>query len=261
MTTWKRILYLIFLIHCSLQANSQVNLNSIALNSALKVRNVQEFIDRFNFDSLGLKSLREYILARDSNIWLKINREVVISSIIEDNSGIDSCLKEDFIQQVTYAVNPGYLDYYSTNWHVIADGRFTSGDKKIYIKLFFRNEVYENRASKWVIYDIVTDRYSEKYGGDSTFFLDPMSYAIGFSNLNKILDNSSSVLNILPKDYNLRKLDMFYFDVTHKYISFKSLGKIKYYFDQIPGWRFVVEYVESKQNYSGWKITELIRSE
>ncbi len=230
-------------------------------NSAIKVRNVQEFIDRFNYDSLGLKSLRDYIMTHDSTMWNRLDRKTVIRTMVDPQAQIDTCLLEDFFREVINETNPKHLDYYQPNWYAIANGHFLVGDKKTLIKLYLKNEVYPGRASKWVVFNIESDRYTYKQTGDSSFFLDPMSYAIDFVNIDRIFESKNALKNMMPKDFQESPLNAFYFDIQKQNIKFKNLGKIKYFFDQIKGWSFAVEYINKPELYSGWLITELKKAE
>ena len=89
--------------------------------------------------------------------------------------------------------------------------------------------------------------------------MSPASHGTGFIALYNIFKDGKNVRNYITRDFKIDSFTYFVILMNQNKIKIKEVTNAKYHFIQIPGWGFVIEYLNRKDLNSGWLITELFR--
>lgn len=221
-----------------------------------EVVHIEEFMERFNFDSDT--KLLGYL--RAENPEMDIDRKYILSKLIKlkQNDG-NSFLVEEFINFVADSVNPQYLSYYDCDWYAELNCTFQSGSGQIPVTLWLTTEIRADSASKWVIRNIKSKELAGNCAVNPGQILGPVSHNVDFAGLHNCLSDSENLMNYFSGDFCPEPLTYFFTLLQLKSIRLDRIDSIQFHFLQIPKWVFRVEYINVKDLQSGWLITELNR--
>lgn len=247
---------LIFFLFGTLISKAQSNVVQQDVNFAFQVKQVDEFFDRFNLDTLKHNFLEDFLKANGFANRDTFDRAYFIKTLFNVTDSLNSRLANEFINEVTNAEKPIYIDFYDDNWYALLECEFQFASKPVKINLVLKNQVKENRTSKWIIQSVTSPIFKQKPALDSTKIMAPMSHAVDFMNLEKSLSDKKNLENYFKKDFDADELSEFYFLINNGLLSFKRMISIKYYFLQIPNWQLEVNYFTKVGINSGWLISQ-----
>lgn len=231
--------------------------NDLDLEFAFKVKQIDEFIERFNFGTTRQNILKMYL---DKNIHHNkdtFKRVFFIKTLFNQEDNLDVSLAKEFISFVDSLAHPTYLNFYDNDWYVLLSCDFFYKDKTKKVELILRNQVKKEKISKWVIFSIKSDLFNRPLAIDSTKILTPMSHAVDFMSLGKAFEDKKNSANYYRNDFKPDALSEFSYLIQENLLIFKKINSIDYYFLQIPNWFFRVEYFNRQTNNSGWLISQL----
>ena len=221
-----------------------------------EVGQIEEFIERFNFD--GKTKLLNYLNINEPD--LEINRIDLLYSLFDSyGPAFDKPLARAFINYVNDSVNPKYLCFYDNDWYAEVSCIFEMNGHTGTGQLILKNQFKADSSSKWVISGVSSEMLKFPDSKDSTVILSPVSHGTDFIALYNILQDGENIKNYIAKDFTLDTLTYFVSLANNNKIRLKQIYKVKYHFMQIPEWIFTVDYFNRKDLNSGWLISGLER--
>jgi hypothetical protein len=262
-------LFLFILFNCILAHNAKgqvIESNSNReRNFVFEVKQIDEFIERFNNDNDGF--LVNYIKRNYDDI--KIDRKALIANLF--NRKVSIWKKNDldeFSGFVTNEAKPLYLDFDADNWYAEALSRFLYNGKVIDVVIILRIKKEQNGGTKWMIvcaYSkmIACTKRPANYRIRNNYskFLSSMSHATNFISLSSALSDMSNIHDYLDDNF-LRSPSSqgFLTALLSKKLRFQYVRKIKYHFLQVDNWIFTVERFQRESVNSGWLISNLYKA-
>ncbi len=226
-----------------------------------ETKQVNQFIRRFNAEenNQGVK-----LSSQDAQYHSNTLRHQYIPMLFDQqNTEISELLKRAFVNDVTLADAPKYLDFHGGDWFGEATVRFKRGNKTVYITLLMKL-VDENLGSKWVIDDVRYNPYEGLYASDeksASRFLHPLSHELDFMNLDKVFRDKQHTGDYFKKDFQACKLSMFLYELLNGSLEFEYVTDVKFHFFQLEGWYFEISELNRTGLNRGWLITNLIKLE
>lgn len=215
---------------------------------------LDEFIDRFNFDNNT--KLLKYLAVNYPD--MSIDRKGFLVTLF-DNFDIDyqQSLIKSFINFVCDSANPQYLNYYNNSWYAEVSCILEFNQVVDTGQIILKNQFYSDSSSKWVISGINSAILEFPKSKDSLKIMTPVSHGTDFLALNDVFKDGANVQNYIEDDYPIDELTYFITLLYYHKIKLKQILKVKYHFMQIPGWTFTIDYFNRKELNSGWLISEL----
>jgi hypothetical protein len=226
-----------------------------------ETKQVSQFIRRFNGEEDIRGKRLHYLDSAYRNVALR--RKFITALFDSANVSIAPSLKRAFINDVTNAENPKFLDFHGEDWFGEAYVKFARGNSETFITLFMQL-VKENLGSKWVIADIYYPPYEDLYERDeesSSRFLHPMSHELDFMNLDKVFKSGIHTGDYFYQGYDIDKLSIFLYELHQEKLKFKYVSGLKFHFFQIDGWYFEISEFNRPGMNRGWLISNLIKLE
>lgn len=238
---------------------------------AWEVKQVDEFIERFNNDEFTL--IREYL--KKQKPATPITRERLLKSLF-DAKGSNWNYNEitAFIKQVNSPDRPQYLCLDSGNWYAKVQCQVLDRGKPGQAVLTLRVVTLPNGSSKWVITDAdlgdagaarpTADPARPRVHGpvppEPQVSLNPMSHAIDFMNIDLVTKNPANIENFVSSaSYRSRNLNLFIDRCLHNHLKIVRATSISYTFLQIKGWLLEVRQFNRPSLNSGWLISKLVK--
>ena len=257
------ILVLTFLMFSS-EAFSQNSLGSLSDDESslyAQTKQVNQFFRRFNNeeDRYGVRYYPGDAQYRDNAF-----RGTYLNMIFDQSSiFIDPEIKTEFIEDVTDASSPVFLEFHGGMWFAELAAIFSYKDNNENMLMFFQLEK-ENLGSKWVMTNIYYNRFLRLFnkGEQSEIansFLHPMSHELDFMNLNKAFRDKDYVEYYASQHYRPDYLSMLFYEVKSGNMAFVNSGQVKFHFFQVPGWYFELSFFNRPGNNSGWLISKLFK--
>jgi len=217
---------------------------------------LDEFIDRFNFDNDT--KLLKYLAINYPNI--AIERKGFLITLF-DNFDIDyqEAMIKTFIEFVCDSANPQYLNFYNNSWYAEVSCLIEFNQRIDTGKIILKNQSNDDSSSKWVITGINSVILEIPKSKDSTKILTPVSHGTGFIALNDVFKDGVNSRNYIAEDFTIDQLTYFMTLMYYHKIKLKQINKVRYHFLQIPEWAFTIDYYNRKELNSGWLISELSR--
>lgn len=244
-------------------------------NFEWQVKQIDEFIDRFN--NADYTPIRQFLkeqydietidrlklLKTLFNLEKAWNREQVVQFLLDvSRSGNSRSGK-------TSSKEPPYLDFYDQNWYAALEcqGLYRGKPQNFTLILSIQaNE--ETGASKWVINSISADFLPDKDTADLAFTLNgkslgshtlnPASFGTDFMALVEALADTANYKNYISHEKANHTLLTFFDLLYQQQLVFQQVNHITYHFLQVPGWVFQVENFPRQTNNSGWLINQLL---
>ncbi|MCB2219777.1 MAG: hypothetical protein KQI35_05215 [Bacteroidetes bacterium] len=226
-----------------------------------QTKQVNQFFRRFNNeeDKFGNRYYPGDSLYRD-NAFRKVYLEMLFD---KESPFIQKGLKEEFINEVTSADNPVFLDFHGNNWFAELPTSFKYYKKKENLLLFMQLE-QENLGYKWVITNVYFDKFLKQFNkGDKEViagtFLHPMSHELDFMNIYKVFRDPKYIEYYASKTFKPDYRTLLFYEVKMGNMEYVSVGPLKFHFFQVDGWYFEVTFFNRPGNNSGWLISKLYR--
>jgi len=232
-----------------------------------EVKQVDEFIDRFNNDSTQLQDL----LAKLN--MPKLSRANMIKGLFNYSKpgGWNTNDIAAFVKQVDNKEAPIFLNFLDDKWfaNVTCSVLWEGKPKVITLKLKVQKD--GNSSLKWVIFDIDADFLSVSTTKipqpniptpvSADAYLNPISHNLNFFSIDMVTSDTKNIANYLASTLYYSNNFIIFINqcLTHK-VKIQSVRKVTYNFQQIKGWDFQLEqFIRPSDNNSGWLINKLTR--
>lgn len=178
------------------------------------------------------------------------------------NPSLNKDLKDVFINQVTNAKAPIYLDFHNKDWFAEVNCTFLYKGQKANLIIFLRIEK-QDQGYKWVFSNVYFNKYEKwfQHVGDTSnnkLILHPMSHELDFMNINKVFRDEENLDYYLERNYQPDFMSIFVEDVKNGNLKFDAVNNVKFHFFQVKGWYFELSYFNRNENNSGWLISNLL---
>ncbi|WP_201986874.1 hypothetical protein [Hymenobacter rubidus] len=268
-----KVLILAALLIFSKSCFAQSNGKEYEVNFAWEVKQLDEFIERFNNDKSSF--INKYVKNHESTDPLTRNR--IIKSLF-DAKGQSWNYQQinEFLKEVDNAEHPQYLDFNGDKWFARATCDILYHGKPSTATIILMIDNLSDGSSKWIIADIRfsnqvrTSIASESSAGlvecpipaDSTSSLSPMSHAIGFMNIDLATKNPKNIRNFVigsKSTERSKNLNLFIDACLKNNLKILQVHDVTYSFLQITGWRIEIKQFTRQSMNSGWLITKLVK--
>ncbi len=234
-------------------------------NFAFEVKQIDEFIERFNGDKNTL--LRQYL--RQHYPEIKVNRASMVHSLFNRKQSWKNKPLNAFLDAISNSRDTLLLDFYHSQWYAEAFAEFRHNGKLISVKLILRIQADETKAAKWMIMGAVAPALETSPAippnpgpARGRRFINPMSHSTNFIALSKVFRDKKNISDFLDSSFLKSPLSAsflhFYLNNDPQYLYVR---KIRYHFLQTDGWVFTVDRYLRPGINSGWLISDLIRAD
>jgi hypothetical protein len=238
--------------------------NSNERNFLVRVKQFNEFIDRFNFKTNFSGN------PVDSVFKSKITRDKMIHSLFDlKDPRIDSSDKNwskaytdektEFINEV---IHKNLLIFkYSNKIIAEAKSRIMYKGTPARVSVLLCQEIIGKGMVKWVIVGVKGDLFSS-FRPDTSYvrFIPPSSNETDFINLKRALEDVNHLPDYSSSDYNPDYLAVFYYMLNSGLVRFDYVEEVIYHILEIPGWCIKVKEFNRNEMNSGWLITDVARN-
>ncbi len=245
---------------CSAQTLNNMGLSHETPNEYyLQVKQFNEFIDRFNYQSDWKGNLIDSSFAKNYprqtylNYLINLNDERLTIAI--DSNYINRC--NNFIAEVTNTKTAQYISLFSGQVIAKALVNINYLGKNKNIDIYFAPEVLNDRSAKWVIHKVETPIFNSFTDSLKRNFIAPNSHETNFINLKR-LEQLSNPLYFLPTQQATDNTLLFITEVSAGRLTIKNIPKITYEIS-FPNWVITVEEFIRSDNNSGWLISNISR--
>ncbi|MGB3848752.1 MAG: hypothetical protein WA958_02195 [Tunicatimonas sp.] len=224
-------------------------------NFAFKVKQIDEFMDRFN--AVADTPIQQYV--REQYAIDSLSRASLVLSLFnqEDTSWNEPQVRE-FVADV--AQSTARLNFYDRGWYAELDctGRYRGQEEQFTLVLSLE-VLRPGQGSKWVIEGVSADFLRLGYSKDRRRALNPGSYGTDFMGLVDALRDTANVRNYLSTRAQPSQLLLFFNELCEGQLVFKRVRAITYHFLQIDNWIFKVRDFKRDLANSGWLISDLMK--
>ncbi len=222
-------------------------------------KQVNQFFRRFNGeeDEKGNRYTSQDKAYRSA----KLRKKYFSVLFDENNKGINTSLKTEFVNQVVERDVPSFLNFHGPQWFSEVSAVFTANGKEQPITLFMELEK-DHLGYKWVIRKVHAEMYLPYFDRDTTKvgrFLHPLSHELDFMNLHKAFNKSDSISQYTVKRFIPDHLSVFLYEFKKGILKFKSVREVKFHFFQVDGWYFELADFNRPGYNTGWLISNLVK--
>ena len=230
-------------------------------NFVFKVKQIDEFIDRFN--NARATPIRRYV--RENYAVDSLDHTMLLVSLFnqEDTTWNEEEVRA-FVEDVTRedsASRPSTkVDFYDGGWYAELEctGQY-QGKEETFTLVLSPEVLPRGRGAKWVINGVSADFLGLNYNTDRRQTLNPASHDTDFMTLITALQDTANFRNYLSAYARPSQLLLFFNELGEGHLVFKRVNEITYHFMQIDNWIFTVRDFNRDTSNSGWLISELIR--
>jgi hypothetical protein len=269
---FKYFTLLLLIFKCSLLF-SQINTDEKEITFACRVKQIEEFIERFNDDDETL--IKQYNIQH--KLWPDLTREMLLKSLFDaGDKHWDINKVNSFIAEVNDENKPIYIDFFDNDWSAKLECLVIWKKKPERVVLTMKIQKFADGASKWVIGDVDAPFLKGQKAVDSatncplidipparnsTTSLHPASHGVGFMNIDQVSEDKLNIENyfVTPSGPRYDDLLVFANEILRGRLSIRSVTSLKYCFFQVKGWQFEVSEFNRLSRNSGWLISKLIR--
>jgi hypothetical protein len=263
----------LFLIFCLFITFQQTFAQLLDNNFLLQVKQIDEFIDRFNNSKQAFNSyaaLSKTNKVQTENLYKMlygsegIDRISMILSLFNyesvDHIGREKVKK--FVMAVTDSTKAKTLNFYDLGWYASVTTDVLYKGRKYQAELILKNEYPENtrEVSYWAIIACKADFLRIQNGPGKRQGINAGAHGVNFIPLVSAFEDSQQIASITSKDFKFDDLTAFLYASKQGEIVVKNVNTIKYHFTQIDGWIFTVDYFGRNTTNSGWLISDLIEA-
>jgi len=249
-------LLLALALSLSFKASGQGLINDSTFLKAkfnLQVKQLGQFIDRFNFDEI-VKPSNGSQPSRFMNIISLINRF--------DTALTNSPTTMEFVEFCSTDANAVKLKFENPNWYASLDCDFVYKAKEVKGNLILRPEKSEKGGYKWVIAGVnLSILNNDEKDKKVQHFINPMNHEIGFSEITKALIEGRNLEVYSSKEYAYDELSVFFTYLNNKDLVLKQIGDIQFQFYQVLGWFFTVNNFNRSDFNSGWLMSRISKAD
>lgn len=226
-----------------------------------ETKQVNQFFRRFNGeeDTDGNRYYKGDQHYRDT----QLRRKYLEMLFDNQNKGVSSSLKNEFIQQVTSKSKPTFLDFHGGEWFAEVSATFTYKGKEEKAVLFLKLQE-EKVGSKWILTKAYFEPFARLFQSDTTSkgnFLHPLSHELDFMNLRKVFqENKENIDLYTARGYQPDYLSVFLYEIKNSNLRFKTISNVKFHFFQVDGWYFQLSRFNRPGYNRGWLISDLTKA-
>jgi hypothetical protein len=262
----KKIIFIlsIFSMQIVSAQTDPINLSKEDLNHLYSVKTIQDFIYRFNDDSMS--SLRQGLVSLHAEG--NLNRKTSLQNCFNMDKNISKdSIGLAFTKYVLAKENNCYLNFADSNWYCKAKCVFTYNNTDIEIPLILTVKDFGERGQKWLIAGIDDNRVFNKAAGDTIIksqklvkkSITATNYVTNFNELHKILTTSLNEKSCFEASLlETEKAKKFINMIKSNELSFSGAYDLYYYFLQIPNYIVEVKDFNRNTNNSGLLINKVI---
>lgn len=250
-------------------SKGQGSLSSSLLDSPelqMRVKNIDDFINRFNFSRDEKGNLIQY----DSSMRLKRERALLwlcseplvkrwyvadSASELKPRPGTSNLLA-GFVKTAALDSLPRFLSY-TQEWSAEATCSATYNGKPATLQLWMSMTTDTVRQGlQWVIDSVAAPFLS--LPAHQTTRLNPVSHNLNFMELGKTCEvNPAAFPSFASADFRYDSRAVLFWLITHRMLKIEFVTHLKFHFRQIPGYHFTVENETAQGAHGGWLITDL----
>lgn len=225
----------------------------------LEVKQVDEFIERFNYDhsTLVIRYLHERFPGQSLS-----RKELVLSLFNYGYAHWDTVMVRAFVNRVTQAQDPVYLSFYDEDWYaeLVCDVMYRDVPRKATLVMQIQQD--KQGGASWVIRAVKANFLDElpDASSEDQVVLNPMSHGTDFMGLRRALSDPDQLRNIVFSGYMPESMSLFMHELRNGNLVFRQVNDITYHFLQVPGWVFRLRRYLRPTHNSGWLIDELRRA-
>ncbi len=227
-----------------------------------ETKQVNQFFRRFNNEEgvNGVKYDSKDSLYRNS----KTRTRYLNMLFNNENAGITSDIKKNFISDVTNKTKPQFLNFHGGQWFAQVNAIFSWQGKEEKAILYLTLQE-EKIGSKWIISKVNFKPFKKYLNKDTTSsknFLHPLSHELDFMNLYKVFEfNKENIAAYTAREYEPDPLTLFLYEVQKGNLQFKTVYNVKFHFFQINNWYFELSEFNRTGNNTGWLISNIVKAD
>lgn len=241
------------LLICQAQPTSTFTLEE-KLNFALEVKQIDEFIERFNFQENTL--LLQYV--EENYPGKMLDRVSLLQSLFDEGRDWDNAARTAFVKQVTNPLRPTVIDFMEDDWFAAVQCSVTFKGKVETPTLILQIQQGPDFSSKWIIRSVKAEFFQFPSKSTPEHFLNPISHSTDFMGLRRVMDNKAHLPDYAFSDFEPDLLSLFMYELMNGNIEFLQVNSITYHFLQVNGWIFQVQKHLRNSRNSGWLIDQLL---
>ncbi len=254
--------------HYTSMAQEEIHsIRTLPRNYLIKVKQLSEFIDRFNFqkDFLNQDIGPEFesIITRNDYIRLLFNNEDKRLDP-ETNDDTYQILVDIFIREV--CSDSIYMERFSEDIYAELTCQVTVNGKDEELSMLLRQE--SDNGLKWAIISVdqnfsrgMVSQQSRLEDKDTTRFksyIPPLSNEINFMDLKVLFNDYNNLNNLSSSDCVKDNLNGFYHMIRKGVLKYQHVKSIHYHILDIPGWVIIISNFHRTTDNSGWLISDLL---
>ncbi|MBR1786785.1 MAG: hypothetical protein IJ756_06475 [Paludibacteraceae bacterium] len=224
-----------------------INEDIIFENYAYKIKLIDEFMKRFNFEAL-------VVLPEQDSMYQVKNRILLFNqdTYLNNQELADSMIEKSLQDSV-------FLHFSDTTWTATAICEITYKGKKDSITLLLKPENIKDDVYKWAIIDAWGEQVELKPKTQNDYIrLYASDNETRFISLTSATeDNKKNIVLFSKNKYEVDRLTAFNTLVYNDILKIKYVKQLTYQFVTINGFEFTVSYFNRDSKNSGWLISEI----
>jgi hypothetical protein len=237
-------------------------------NYLIKVKQLSEFIDRFNYQKDFLNhdigpEFKSIITRYDYIRLLFDNEDKRFDPDMEDDTY--KILVDMFIHEV--CSDSIYIDCYSEQIFAELTCQISINGKNEEIRMLLKRE--SDHGLKWSIVSVdqnfngrtayqPSKRPDSSANDSSEIYIPPLSNETNFIDLKVLLNDQNNLNNLSSRDCVEENVLVFYDMIQSGVLKYQHVKSTTYHILDIPGWVVVVSNFHRNTNNSGWLISDLL---
>lgn len=164
-----------------------------------------------------------------------------------------------FMKEVTNPQAPTRLAYSDSTWfaQVVCNCKYEKESRQV--ALWLKPEMIRPNEYKWVIFDADADFLHLPVDTSSVHLISPVEHEMQFMGLYEISNtfNYNSVVDYADMSFAIDPLSVFFTMIYDQRLTIADVADMEYHFFNVPGYEFVVRFIERSGINAGWLITGL----
>ena len=262
------VAFFFLLIYSELKAQ-QGTPDPLTENFVFSIQTIDDFFDRFNFEP----STPAFQYYKDNYPTLSLDRKTIIFSLFDLKNS--TCKNEDINNFASdfESDSASKLCYNKPGWYSVLHCKVIYKKKRRIIDLIMQIDSIHMRKNsvgyKWSLRSVKAgfihgldsldsnDTSHVTAPPKSKAFLQPMSHAIDFMNIDDIF-RKKMTREYFAKQASSAELDTLVNMIDQGRLKFVQVDSISYHLLQLPGWIVEVKCINRQDNNSGWLISRLM---
>jgi len=220
----------------------------------MHVKQIGEFIERFNYEKTpDNKKI-------DSTFTKWIDRAGYIGLLFDNqNTGIDSLTKAMFISSVVSRNMILNQNLQLVTAKLTCDVDYRNRKDTLFLTMKTRQD--DQGSSEWKIVSVDAPFLNVSKIKDNSLFIPPNKNETYFMNLRDIFAKPQTLYSYTDTTLRIDEFTLLMDALYRNDLKFNYVKQITYYFYQVDGWIFRVNYFDRNTDNSGWLIDHLIKND